>query len=55
MDQGMIFDVRRFLAEGGGVGEGQAVVVITHWKEVPWVGEEARRFWICEGVALLDE
>ena len=29
------------------------MVVITHWEEVPWAGEEARRFWICEGVALL--
>ena len=55
MDEGMIRAMRRYLTEGGGVGEGQAVVVGTHWEQVPWAGEEARRFWICEGVALLDE
>ena len=50
MDEGMISAVRRYLTEGGGVGEGQAVVVITHWdEEVPWVGEEVRRFRIWEG------
>ena len=50
MDEGMISAVRRYLTEGGGVGEGQAVVVITHWdEEVPWVGEEVRRFRLWEG------
>ena len=50
MDEGMIGAVRRCLTEGGGVGEGQAVVVITHWEEeVPWVGEEVRRFRLSEG------
>ena len=50
MDEGMISAVRRYLTEGGGVGEGQAVVVITHWDgEVPWVGEEVRRFRLLEG------
>ncbi|KIJ90822.1 hypothetical protein K443DRAFT_686475 [Laccaria amethystina LaAM-08-1] len=50
MDGGMISAVRRYLTEGGGIGEGQAVVVITHWEEeVPWVGEEVRRFRICQG------
>ena len=52
MDEGMISAVRRYLTEGGGVGEGQAVVVITHWEEeVPWVGEEVRRFRLSEGTA----
>ncbi|EDR07852.1 uncharacterized protein LACBIDRAFT_327599 [Laccaria bicolor S238N-H82] len=38
MDEGMICAMRRYLTQGGGVGEGQAVVVITHWdEEVPWV------------------
>ena len=37
MDEGMISAVRRYLAEPGGVGEGQAVVVITH-------GLRARQF-----------
>ncbi|EDR07849.1 uncharacterized protein LACBIDRAFT_327596 [Laccaria bicolor S238N-H82] len=35
----------------GGVREGQAVVVITHWdEEVPWGGEGVRPFRIWEGV-----
>jgi ABC-type glutathione transport system ATPase component len=57
MDEGMINAVRRYLTEGGGVGEGQAVVAITHWEEeVPWVGEEVRRFRILEGDgSVLDE
>ncbi|EDQ98776.1 uncharacterized protein LACBIDRAFT_296753, partial [Laccaria bicolor S238N-H82] len=51
MDEGMICAMRRYLTQGGGVGEGQAVVVITHWdEEVPWVGEGVRRFRIWEGV-----
>ena len=33
MDEGMIFAVRRYLTEDDGAGEGQAVVVITHWEE----------------------
>ncbi|KAI0061896.1 P-loop containing nucleoside triphosphate hydrolase protein [Artomyces pyxidatus] len=36
MDEGMISASRAYL-RGGGVGEGQAVVVISHWEdEVPW-------------------
>ena len=43
MDEGMIFALRRYWTEGDGAGEGQAVVVITHWEEdVLWVGEEVR-------------
>ena len=52
MDDGMIAAARRYLrgeTVGGrgiaGVGEDQAVVVITHWAdEVPWVGEEVKKF-----------
>ena len=56
MDDGMITAARRYLrgnfavdADGcdgmTGIGEDQAVVVITHWEdEVPWVGEEVKKF-----------
>ena len=57
MDDGMIAAARRYLrgdvagdtqADGcgmAGIGEDQAVVVITHWEdEVPWVGEEVKKF-----------
>ena len=54
MDEGMIFTVRRYFTEGNGAGEGQVVVVITHWEEdVPWVGEEVRLGRV--RVVLLDE
>ena len=49
MNEGMICAVRKYLTEGG-AGEGQAVVVITHWdEEVAWMGEEVGRFRIWEG------
>ena len=53
MDDGMIAAARRYLrgdftvdTDGmAGIGEDQAVVVITHWEdEVPWVGEEVKKF-----------
>ncbi|KAF8802603.1 P-loop containing nucleoside triphosphate hydrolase protein [Phlegmacium glaucopus] len=59
MDDGMIAAARRYLrgdctmsssADAGdhgmaGVGEDQAVVVITHWEdEVPWTGKEVKKF-----------
>ena len=61
MDDGMMSAARRYLrgdfaaaapptcadhgTAGVGVGEDQAVVVITHWEdEVPWVGEEVKKF-----------
>ena len=57
MDDGMMTAARRYLrgdplsstttAGYGmiGVGKDQAVVVITHWEdEVPWVGEEVKKF-----------
>jgi len=50
MDEGMISAMWRYLTEDGGVGEGQAVVVITHWEEeVLWVGEAVKWFRIWEG------
>ncbi|EDR07846.1 uncharacterized protein LACBIDRAFT_298087 [Laccaria bicolor S238N-H82] len=50
MDEGMISAVRRYLTTEGGVGEAQAVVVITHWEEEdPWGGQGVRRFRIWEG------
>jgi hypothetical protein len=53
MDEAMIRAARRYLrGDAGGEGSGkagvderQAVVVITHWEEeVPWVGDEVKRF-----------
>ena len=53
MDDRMVTAARRYLRgdfAGGyhgmsGIGEDQAVVVITHWEdEVPWVGEEVKKF-----------
>ena len=51
MDDGMIAAARRYLrgeftdGMAGGIGEDQAVVVITHWEdEVPWMGEEVKKF-----------
>ena len=44
MDEGMISAVRRDLTEGGGVGGGQAAVVITHGMRK--LGEKLRQFRI---------
>jgi hypothetical protein len=50
MDEGMIAAARRYLRgdliDGtAGIEVDQAVVVITHWEdEVPWVGEEVKKF-----------
>jgi len=51
MDDGMITAARRYLRGDdltygmAGIGEDQAVVVITHWEdEVPWVREEVKKF-----------
>ncbi|KAF8901898.1 P-loop containing nucleoside triphosphate hydrolase protein [Gymnopilus junonius] len=44
MDEDQVRAARGYL-RGEGVGEDQAVVVITHWEdEVPWVEGEVRRF-----------
>jgi len=52
MDEGMVGAARRYLREGGGVTETQAVVVITHWEdEVPWgIEDGVRRFKLDGGV-----
>jgi len=43
MDERMIAAARRYLRDC--IEEDQAVVVITHWEdEVPWVGEEVKKF-----------
>jgi hypothetical protein len=46
MNDGMIRVARAYLRRGGGVGEDQAVVVVSHWEdEVPWgVEEGVKRF-----------
>ncbi|KAH9485831.1 putative ABC transporter ATP-binding protein [Psilocybe cubensis] len=45
MDDDMIAAARRYLRSNEGVSQEQAVVVITHWEdEVPWSGEEVKRF-----------
>ena len=52
MDEGMITASKRYLRgficdgdEVVGIGEDQAVVVITHWEnEVPWIGNEVKKF-----------
>lgn len=50
MDESMVSAARNYLREGG-VGEDQAVVVITHWEdEVPWSVEEGvKRFQLTKG------
>ncbi|KAF8921840.1 P-loop containing nucleoside triphosphate hydrolase protein [Mucidula mucida] len=41
MDERMVTVAKRYLREGGGIGDDQAVVVITHWDdEVPWRTED---------------
>ncbi|KAF8058664.1 P-loop containing nucleoside triphosphate hydrolase protein [Lyophyllum atratum] len=51
MGEGMVRAARRYLREGG-VGQGQGVVVVTHWEgEVPWGGGEGvMRFRLDGGV-----
>ena len=52
MDEAMVRAARRYLREGGGVTEEQAVVVITRWEdEVPWEEEDGvRKFILNNGV-----
>jgi len=48
MDKGMISAVQRYLAEGGGVGEGQVVVMVTHWDEGgSLIFGSLREWWRC--------
>ncbi|THU88804.1 P-loop containing nucleoside triphosphate hydrolase protein, partial [Dendrothele bispora CBS 962.96] len=50
MDESMVRVARKYLRSGG-VGDEQAVVVITHWEEeVPWTIEDGlKRFKLAEG------
>ncbi|TCD67779.1 hypothetical protein EIP91_011965 [Steccherinum ochraceum] len=52
MDEGMVEAARRYLRHGGGLKDGQACVVISHWEdEVPWGWEDGvRRFKLVDGV-----
>jgi hypothetical protein len=56
MDEGMVAAAQAYL-RGDGIGEEQAVVVVSHWKdEVPWgVGDGVKKFRLegGEGVVLL--
>ena len=51
MDEGMVHAARRYLRHGGGLKDGQACVVISHWEdEVPWSWEDGvRRFQLVDG------
>ncbi|KAK7691950.1 hypothetical protein QCA50_005355 [Cerrena zonata] len=51
MDEGMVKAARTYLREGGGLEDGQACIVVTHWEdEVPWGWEDGvRRFQLVNG------
>jgi len=53
MDDSMVRAARAYLRDGSGVGDDQAVVVISHWEEeVPWnTGDGLRRISLEDGVA----
>ena len=49
MDEGMVCAARAYL-RGGGIGEEQAVVVVSHWEdEVPWGAEDGVKKFRLEG------
>lgn len=52
MDDGMVRAARAYLRDGEGLGEDQAVVVVSHWEdEVPWgVEDGVKRFRLEGGV-----
>ncbi|KAL4241929.1 hypothetical protein ABKN59_000572 [Abortiporus biennis] len=52
MDEEMVEAARKYLREGGGLQDGQACVVISHWEEeVPWGWNDGvRRFQLIDGV-----
>ena len=51
MDENMVTAARHYLREGGGLEDGQACIVVTHWEdEVPWGWEDGvRRFQLVDG------
>lgn len=52
MDEGMVQAARTYLREGGGLEDGQACIVVSHWEEeVPWGREDGvRRFRLEDGI-----
>ena len=52
MDEGMVAAARSYLREGGGLEDGQACIVVSHWEEeVPWDRQDGvRRFKLEDGV-----
>lgn len=52
MDERMVQAARRYLRTGGGLKDGQACIVISHWEdEVPWGWEDGvRRFQLVDGI-----
>ncbi len=55
MDDGMVRAARAYLRDGVGVGENQAVVVVSHWEdEVPWgVEDGVKRFRLEGGIGMV--
>lgn len=53
MDESMVENAKKYLREGGGVNDEQAVVVITHWdQEVPWSADDGiKRFRLDRGIS----
>ncbi|KAH9018388.1 P-loop containing nucleoside triphosphate hydrolase protein [Lactarius pseudohatsudake] len=50
MDDGMVRAARAYLRDGVGIGEEQAVVVVSHWEdEVPWGVEDGVKRFRLEG------
>lgn len=51
MDESMVLAARKYLRDGGGLQDGQACIVISHWEEeVPWSWEDGvRRFQLVDG------
>lgn len=52
MDDGMVKAARDYLRHGGGLDNGQACIVISHWEEeVPWSREDGvRRYKLDDGI-----
>ena len=51
MDEGMVQAARAYLRDGGGLEDGQACIVVSHWEEeVPWGREDGvRRYRLEDG------
>jgi ABC-type molybdenum transport system ATPase subunit/photorepair protein PhrA len=56
MDGAQVAAARAFLRSARGVGDGQAVVVVSHWEEeVPWGPGEVKRITMEGGRAVVEE